>query len=135
MLKIKLPPPRSVEAAAQEAREAFAASLGAHQMATTANRLCDGIADAAPGTVFIYHLGLLAEDREPTASRLPEEQRREVQLVADQALGFAERGRAHLLQRRIGPHAFAYLLVVRPKARPRSASVVRLSPAVRGGVA
>lgn len=135
MLKIKLPPPRPVEAAAQEAREAFAASLGAHQMATTANRLCDGVADAAPGTVLIYHLGLLARDREPKVSRLPEEQRRELQLVADRALAFAEQGRAHLLQRRIGPHAFAYLLVVRPKSRIPSASVVRVPAAAREGVA
>lgn len=134
MLKINLLPPQSVEAAA-EAREAFAASLGAHQMAMTANRLCDCMADAAPGTVLIYHLGLLAEDREPKASRLPEEQRRELQLVADRALAFAEEGRAHLLQRRIGPHAFAYLLIVRPKARILSASVVRLPVAVREGVA
>lgn len=125
MQKLKLLRRPSMDAAAQDAREAFATSLGAHSLAMTANRLCDCMAEATPGTVLIYHLGMLARDR----VRLPEGQRQEVQLVADQAMAFAEQGRAHLLQRRIGQHAFAYLLVVRPIAGPRLAPVACLAVA------
>jgi hypothetical protein len=97
----------------------------------TLNALCDRLADARPGTSITYHVGMLARDREPKISELPEEQRRELQLIADRARDLAACGWAHLLQRRVGPRCFAYLLIVRPRPRQaRLPSVVGVMPRV-----
>ncbi|WP_137179246.1 hypothetical protein [Roseomonas sp. AR75] len=85
----------------------------------TENDLCDRYADASPGEAIIYHIGLLARDRDKVASELAAERRAELELVARRVWAMAEAGLGHLLQRRVAPGCCAYLLVVRP--RPLSA--------------
>lgn len=85
----------------------------------TENDLCDRLADALPGDVITYHIGLLARDRAPQSQMLTPERCRELGAVADRVLRLAEIGWAHLVQRRIGEECFAYLLVVRPRPRSR----------------
>jgi hypothetical protein len=92
-------------------------------VATTENALCDRMADALPGTVIIYHLGMLARDRDRLATMLTPERRDELNAVASRAWRFAAAGWADLVQRRHGDGCFAYLLVVR--RRPLSARSTR----------
>ena len=81
------------------------------------NALCDRMTDAVPGDAIIYHIGFLARDRCKTVSELPEEQRAELNVLADYAMRLMEGGWVHLLQRRIGPERLAYLAIVRPRPR------------------
>ncbi len=81
------------------------------------NDLCDRLADALPGDIITYHVGLLARDRAPQSQMLSLERCRKLGAVADRALQLAEAGWAHLVQRRIGEECFAYLLIVRPRPR------------------
>jgi hypothetical protein len=82
--------------------------------------LCDRLAQAMPGGVIAYHLGMLARDRAPTCQLLPERRRLDLNAIADRVLQLAAAGRVHLLQRRIGPDRFAYLAIVRSRPRPRT---------------
>jgi hypothetical protein len=82
-----------------------------------ANALCDRVTTAAPGDAIAYFAGMLARDRDRLASRLPPEQRIELDATADYAWRLAEAGWAHLAQRRVGPECFAYLVIVRPRPR------------------
>lgn len=86
-------------------------------MVADANALSAIIADAAPGVVVIYHVGMLARDRYPNLSHLPEDRRAELNVLADYALRLADAGWVHLLQRRIAEERFAYLLVIRHRLR------------------
>jgi hypothetical protein len=79
------------------------------------NALCDRYADASPGDAIVYHLGLLARDRDKQTSTLPPQRRQDLEAVARRAWRMAEAGQVHLLQRRVGPETFAHLLVVRPR--------------------
>lgn len=85
----------------------------------TENDLCDRYADASPGDAIVYHIGLLARDRDKVASELPAECREDLEAVARRAWAMAEVGLGHLLQRRVAEGRCAYLLIVRP--RPLSA--------------
>ena len=85
----------------------------------TENDLCDRFADASPGEGIVYHIGLLARDRDKVASELPPERREELEAVARRVWAMAEAGLGHLLQRRMAEGRCAYLLIVRP--RPLSA--------------
>lgn len=87
------------------------------QVVVTENDLCDRYADAAPDTVIIYHMGLLARDRDAAASSLTSDARAELDRVAGRAWAMAEQGLVHLLQRRVAPECFAYLAVTRPRPR------------------
>lgn len=77
------------------------------------------LADAKPGDVMTYHVGMLARDRWPTSLVLAEERRIALNAVADRVRKLADAGWVHLLQRRVGDECFAYLLVVRPWPRLR----------------
>lgn len=94
----------------------------------TENGLCDRFADAAPGEVIVYHVGLLARDRDKVASELPPERREDLEVVARRVMAMAEAGLGHLLQRRVSPTRCAYLLVVcqRPLSA-RSAAALALA--------
>jgi len=81
--------------------------------------LCDRYAAASPGETIIYHIGLLARDRDKAASELPAEHRAELEAMARRVWVMAEAGLGDLLQRRVATGQCAYLLVVRP--RPLSA--------------
>lgn len=85
----------------------------------TENGLCDRYADASPGDAIVYHIGLLARDRDRIASELSAERRVDLDAVARRVWAMAETGLGHLVQRRVAEGRCAYLLVVRP--RPLSA--------------
>lgn len=85
----------------------------------TENGLCDRFADASPGEGIVYHIGLLARDRDKVASELPPERREDLEAVARRVWAMAEAGLGHLVQRRVAEGRCAYLLIVRP--RPLSA--------------
>ncbi|WP_203072207.1 hypothetical protein [Falsiroseomonas ponticola] len=85
----------------------------------TENDLCDRYADASPGDAIVYHVGLLARDRDKVASELPPERRQDLEAIARRVWAMAEAGLGHLLQRRVAEGRCAYLLIVRP--RPLSA--------------
>ncbi len=80
---------------------------------------------AAPGDRLIYWQGHLARDACPLAQRLPEEARRRLAGVGRLAWDLAADGRVHLVQRRFGPEACAYLMVARCRPR-RGASALSL---------
>ena len=85
----------------------------------TENGLCDRYADASPGEAIVYHIGLLARDRDKVASELLPERREDLEAVARRVWAMAETGLGHLVQRRIAEGRCADLLIVRP--RPLSA--------------
>ena len=85
----------------------------------TENGLCDRFADAAPGDAIVYHIGLLARDRDKAASELPADRREDLEAVARRVWAMVEAGLGHLVQRRVAEGRCAYLLIVRP--RPLSA--------------
>ncbi|MGG5819608.1 hypothetical protein [Falsiroseomonas sp. HW251] len=90
---------------------------------STENELQDRLADATPGTSIVYHVGMLARDRDRLATNLAPEQRDALNALAARAWRLAAAGWADLLQRRVGEACFAYLLVVR--RRPLSARSAR----------
>jgi hypothetical protein len=79
--------------------------------------LCERVKHAVPGEVIIYHVGMLAPDRTRIVSTLSDQERLALHAVATCAMRLADAGWAHLLQRRVGPERFAYLLIVRPGHR------------------
>jgi len=79
--------------------------------------LRDRLADARPGDIITYHIGMLARDRTPQSQILSADRCRVLGAVADRVLGLAEAGWAHPLQRRLSEERFAYLLIVRPRPR------------------
>jgi hypothetical protein len=81
------------------------------------NELHDRLASALPGTTIVYHVGLLARDRDRLASTLPQEQRVELNALASRAWRLAEAGWLYLLQQRVAPDCCAYIAVVRPRPR------------------
>ena len=88
----------------------------------TENSLCDRFADAVPGEAIVYHIGLLARDRDKVASELPPERREDLEAVARRVMAMTEAGLGHPLQRRVSPTRCAYLLIV--CRRPKSARSV-----------
>jgi hypothetical protein len=89
----------------------------------TVGRFWSWLARAEPGAALEYHRGLLILDRSPS-SELSEDERRTVAKIADAALGAAEDGLVHLVQRRNGPFDFSYVAIkatpVRGNRVPRS---------------
>jgi hypothetical protein len=91
--------------------------------------LCERVMLATPGDMIVYHLGLLARDRDRNASELPDVQRLELDAVADYAWRLADAGWCHLLQRRVALECFAYLVVICP--RPRQQRTTMPQPSTR----
>src|SRR5688572_31626942 len=77
--------------------------------------LAGWLGQAAPGDAIEYHQGFLALDRCRIGGRLREQDATELSRVADRAWLAADRGLAHLVQRRIGSSEFSYLIVARPR--------------------
>ncbi len=75
--------------------------------------LCQWIGRAAPGDILEYHRGFLAIDTASLA-RGPAELKT-LRLLARRAAWAAEERFVHLVQRRIGPGVFAYLVIKRPR--------------------
>ena len=82
-----------------------------------ANALCDRVTAATPGDTITYFVGMLARDRDRLASRLCPDERIELEAIADCAWRLADAGWVHLVQHRVGPECFAYLVIVRPRPR------------------
>ena len=106
--------------------DAISTELSAGRLQISEIDLCGCIGHAAPGAVVEYHRGFLALDLVPQVNRLPERDRLELGRVARRAWWAADRGLVHLVQRRLGPSAFAYLAVVRPKPRHTAISLSSL---------
>lgn len=94
--------------------------------AITEIELCGWLGAASPGDVLEYHRGFLALDREPHVRRLPAQDRAELVRMAGRALWAAERGFAHLVQRRLGPDDFSYLIIARPRTKRADVSFLAL---------
>jgi hypothetical protein len=93
--------------------------------------LCAWFGTAAAGDRIEYWRGFLAIDAGASQSSLQPDDRRRLGRVAARAFRLAEQGKAHLVQRRLGPGDYSYLLIVRP--RPRSARA-RFATSVFGTV-
>jgi hypothetical protein len=99
-----------------------------------ANALCDWVTAASPGATIAYHVGFLARDRYKVISDLPEDERLELDALADCVMRMREAGWVHLLQRRIKVECFAYLVVMRTRPRQRRGeSVIPLPTITRRG--
>ena len=85
------------------------------------------VAKSAAGTKITYHIGHLAHDRCPASQVLELTACRALSAVANRALRFADAGWAHLVQRRLGPDCWAYILVVRSRSRPRPSAHAQAS--------
>jgi hypothetical protein len=83
--------------------------------AITEIELCAWLAQADPDDVLEYYRGFLLVDASQHSGRLPEQDRAELMRVARRALWAANRGLAHLVQRRCGPDNFSYLVIARPR--------------------
>lgn len=90
--------------------------------------LCALVADASASTTITYYVGHLAHDRLPVTQALEPLACRALSAVANRALRLAEAGWAHLVQRRLGPDCWAYLLVVRSRSGNRRRSSRPLRP-------
>lgn len=66
---------------------------------------------AAPGDGITYHEGVLAIDRTPGPSPLPEKSRTELDRIAGRARALAENGQLLLVQRRIAEGRTAYVAI------------------------
>ncbi len=88
--------------------------------------LADRLAQALPGDIIPYHIGMLAADRAPTNQALTADQHARLVDLASRMRQLADGGRVHLVQRRLGPERFAYLAIVRPQPR-RAAGFVGLA--------
>jgi hypothetical protein len=87
-----------------------------HPLILTEIDLAGWLEQAAPGDAIEYHRGFLALDRCRVVGRMGEQDATELSRVADRAWWSAQRGLAHLLQRRDGPADYTYLLVARPRS-------------------
>lgn len=91
---------------------------------------CAWLSKADRGSALVYHQGALTLDRAPGMSTLPPEAVRRLDRLADRAFAAAERGLVHLVQRRIGECAFAYLAIARPRTRAFPAAIAALVESV-----
>ena len=87
------------------------------------------VAKAAAGTKITYYVGHLAHDRQPVSQVLDHVACRALSAVANRALRFAEVEWVHLVQRRLAPNCWAYILIVRPRACTRRAVAMHVSAA------
>lgn len=92
----------------------------------TATDLIAWLGQAAPGDRFEYHDGFLAIDTMPSTDRLAERNRLGLLEIARVAYRAAERGLAHLVQRRNGPDDFTYLIIARPRPKSGRRSVLAI---------
>ena len=88
---------------------------------------CAWIAQAMPGERLVYHRGFLAFDAMALLSDLPPGRQRVLRDVAAAAMRAAEQDLVHLVQARLGPDQFDYIVVTRPKPkRPGALSILLL---------
>lgn len=90
----------------------------------TEMELCGWLGQAEPGDVLQYHRGFLPIDRDPQQSRFGKQDRDELVRKCGRAYWAAERGLAHLLQRRHGECDYSYLIVARPRTKAIAATLL-----------
>jgi hypothetical protein len=83
---------------------------------------------AGPGEQLTYHRGFLALDRVPIGGHLSESGAHELSRVALLAWRAAEVGIADLIQRRLGPDDFNYLIVARERKSDALATLLNMNP-------
>jgi hypothetical protein len=76
---------------------------------------CAWVTQAEPGDRLEYHRGFLAVDTEEKISRLSEQDRLTLRDLRRRALVLFEQRLVHLVQERLGPGQFAYIVIARPK--------------------
>lgn len=86
--------------------------------------LCGWLGQAEPGDVLQYHRGFLPVDRDPQQSKLSKQNREALMRMCDRAHRAAERGLAHLLQRRHVECDYSYLIVARPRPNAMAATLL-----------
>lgn len=86
--------------------------------------LCGWLGQASPGDVLQYHRGFILVDRDPIHERLPKKDREELARLSARAHWAAERGLAHLLQRRHGECDYSYLIIARPRSKAAAATIL-----------
>ena len=84
------------------------------------------LSQASPGEWLAYHRGFLALDRVPIGGHLSESGARELSGVALLAWRAAEIGIADLIQRRLGPDDFNYLIVARERKSDALATLLNM---------
>lgn len=82
---------------------------------------CAWVAQAEPGEALVYHRGFLVVDADKLLSKLGDESRGALRLLADATFRAAEQGLVHLVQMRLSTDCFAYIAIAR--TRPRGASL------------
>lgn len=87
---------------------------------------CAWVAQAMPGDRIEYHRGYLALDTFAGISKLGQNERVDLSLLAGRAFWAAEQGLVHLVQERVGPDQFAYIAIARPKPKAAAASLSKL---------
>lgn len=100
-------------------------SFTAARLQLTEAQFCAWVGQSAPGTVIAYHHGFLTIDTVRASSDLVEPDRKELVRVGRRAWWAAEKNLVHLVQRRLGPDRFAYLVIAR--ARPKKLHATLLS--------
>jgi hypothetical protein len=78
---------------------------------------CAWASQAEPGDVLEYHRGFLCVDLTPFGNPMSPKSRAELARTSARAYDVAERGFAHLVQRRLGPDIFSYLAIARPVSK------------------
>lgn len=90
---------------------------------------CAWVAQAGPGDRLEYHRGFLVLDTFPGLSKLGDNERTELSLLATRAAWAEGQGLVHLVQQRLGPDLFSYLAIARPKTSRSEESVAQLAAA------
>lgn len=90
-------------------------------------QFCAWVAQALPGDRLEYHRGFLVIDSFPGLSKLGENERHELTLLAKRAIWTEGQGLVHLVQERLGPNLFSYLAIARPKPRGVADAVMQLA--------
>ncbi len=96
------------------------------QSALTEAALCKWFGAAAAGDAITYHRGALARQLCPQLNLLSEMERARLARLAARAWALTQAGLAHLVQRRRGFEDFEYVLIVRPRPRKATPSVMSL---------
>jgi hypothetical protein len=90
-------------------------------------QFCAWVAQAMPGDRLEYHRGFLVLDTFRGLSKLGDNERTELSLLANRAAWAEGQALVHLVQVRLGPNLFSYLAIARPKTRSSSDAVTQLA--------
>jgi len=92
-------------------------------------QFCAWVAQAVPGDRLEYHRGFLVLDTFPELSKLGDNERNELRLLASRAFWAGEQGLVHLVQERLGPNLFSYLAIARPQTSRNAEALTQLAAA------